>query len=165
MVCECAQVTLSTIKEVIRVNDLYTVKEITNYTKAGAFCKSCIIPGGHEKRDYYLVDILKEVRQEMDQKKRENAAQNEPDNFKAMTIVQKMKTIEQILDEEIRPMLAADGGSLELVDIKEDGDDTVLYIQYLGACVGCASASTGTLYAIQDFLDRKLDENIRVLPV
>jgi len=165
VVCECAQVTLSTIKEVIRINDLHTVEEITNYTKAGAFCKSCIKPGGHEKRDYYLVDILKEVREEMDQEKREEAAQGEPNDFKAMTIVQKMKIIEKLLDDEIRPMLAADGGSLELVDIKEDGDDTVLYIRYLGACVGCASASTGTLYAIQDFLDRKLDKNISVLPV
>jgi NifU-like protein len=61
IVCECARVSLRTIKDVIRLNDLKTVEEITNYTKAGAFCKSCIRPGGHEERRYYLVDILKET--------------------------------------------------------------------------------------------------------
>ncbi|HEB32387.1 MAG TPA: iron-sulfur cluster assembly scaffold protein NifU, partial [Spirochaetes bacterium] len=66
IVCECARVTLRTIKDVIRINDLETVEEITHYTKAGAFCKSCIRPGGHEKRRHYLVDILNEVRQEME---------------------------------------------------------------------------------------------------
>ncbi|WP_212907607.1 iron-sulfur cluster assembly scaffold protein, partial [Helicobacter pylori] len=69
IVCECARVSLGTIKEVIKLNDLKSVEEITNYTKAGAFCKSCVRPGGHEKRDYYLVDILKEVREEMEAEK------------------------------------------------------------------------------------------------
>lgn len=49
IVCECARVSLGTIKEVIKLNDLHSVEEITQYTKAGAFCKSCIKPGGHEK--------------------------------------------------------------------------------------------------------------------
>ncbi len=69
IVCECAQVSLSTIKEVIRLNDLKTVEEITHYTKAGAFCKSCIRPGGHEKRKFYLVDILAETRAEMEKER------------------------------------------------------------------------------------------------
>ena len=47
IICECARVSLATLKEVIRINDLKTVEEITDYTKAGAFCKSCIKPGGH----------------------------------------------------------------------------------------------------------------------
>ncbi|MGE4461235.1 MAG: iron-sulfur cluster assembly scaffold protein, partial [Arcobacter sp.] len=51
IVCECARVSLATLKEVIKINDLKTVEEITDYTKAGAFCKSCIKPGGHEAKD------------------------------------------------------------------------------------------------------------------
>ena len=50
IVCECARISLGTIKEVIKLNDLKTLEQITEYTKAGAFCKSCIKPGGHEKR-------------------------------------------------------------------------------------------------------------------
>lgn len=37
IVCECARVSLSTLREVIRLNDLTTVEQITDYTKAGAF--------------------------------------------------------------------------------------------------------------------------------
>ena len=66
IVCQCARVSLRTIRDVIRINDLKTVEEITRYTKAGAFCKSCIRPGGHESRTHYLVDILRDVRAEME---------------------------------------------------------------------------------------------------
>jgi NifU-like protein len=69
IVCECARVSLKTLQEVIRLNDLKTVEEITDYTKAGGFCKSCIRPGGHEEREYYLVDILAETRREMEEEK------------------------------------------------------------------------------------------------
>ncbi|MFA6684380.1 MAG: iron-sulfur cluster assembly scaffold protein, partial [Arcobacteraceae bacterium] len=69
IVCECARVSLSTLREVIRINDLTTVEQITDYTKAGAFCKSCIKPGGHEKKDIYLVDVLADVRREMEEER------------------------------------------------------------------------------------------------
>ncbi|MFP4521450.1 MAG: iron-sulfur cluster assembly scaffold protein, partial [Fibrobacterota bacterium] len=61
IVCECAQVTKQTVVDAIRNNDLKTVEEITSYTKAGGYCKSCIRPGGHEKRSVYLIDILNQT--------------------------------------------------------------------------------------------------------
>ena len=88
----------------------------------------------------------------------------EPKEFKDMTLVQKLKTIETMLDAEIRPMLEADGGNMEVVDIKEEGENINVYIQYMGACQGCPSATTGTLYAIQEYLTQKVDESIRVIP-
>ncbi len=163
IVCECARVSLRTIKEVIRLNDLKTVEEITQYTKAGAFCKSCIRPGGHEQRKYYLVDILAEVRAELDKEGVKKAM--EAKTFKQMTLVQKLKEIEKVLEEDIRPMLAADGGSLEIVDVKEVEGFTDVYINYLGACHGCAASKTGTLFAIQNYLNEKLDDSIRVFPI
>jgi len=142
---------------------LKTVEQITQYTKAGAFCKSCIKPGGHEIRKYYLVDILREVREEMEKEKLQKNAETK--DFKVMTIIQKHNAIEKVLKDEIRPMLANDGGSLEVVDIKDNEGKTDLYIRYLGACHGCPSATSGTLYAIQNFLNQKLDESIRVFPI
>ena len=62
IVCECARVTRGMIVEAIRLNNLQTVEDITRYTKAGGYCKSCIHPGGHEKRKYYLEDILRDTR-------------------------------------------------------------------------------------------------------
>jgi len=166
IVCECARVTLDTIKEVIKINDLKTVEQITDYTKAGAFCKSCIEPGGHEKRDYYLVDILKQTRQEMEKEKILAATESEGEvAFVNLTLVQKLKEVEKVIDENIRQMLVMDGGNVEILDIKENGTHIDIYIKYLGACSGCASANTGTLFAIEDILKRKLDENIRVFPI
>jgi len=117
IVCECARVPLRTIKEVIRLNDLKTVEEITNFTKAGAFCKSCVQPGGHEKRRYYLVDILNEVRQEMENEK--VAKGLETKDFSLMNLIQKHKSVEQVLNEKVRPSLLKEGGNLEVVDMKE----------------------------------------------
>ncbi len=165
IVCECARVSLGTIKEVIKLNDLKTVEEITDYTKAGAFCKSCIKPGGHEEREYYLVDILRETREEMEKEKLQNQTENNDTAFADMTLVQKLKKIEEVIDEHIRPMLVMDGGNMEILDIKENGGYIDVYIRYLGACAGCASSATGTLYAIESILKQKLDENIRVLPI
>ncbi|MDR1008185.1 MAG: iron-sulfur cluster assembly scaffold protein [Campylobacteraceae bacterium] len=165
IVCECARVSLGTIKEVIRLNDLKSVEDITRYTKAGAFCKSCIKPGGHEAREYYLVDILKEVRAEMEYEKLAKSAQPSAVDFVNMSAIQKFKEIDKILDADIRPMLVMDGGDMEVIDIKEDGENIDVYIRYLGACSGCASGATGTLFAIESILQEKLYSNIRVLPI
>lgn len=94
IVCECARISLGTLKEVIRINNLKTIEEITEYTKAGAFCKSCIRPGGHEEREHYLVDILREVRAEMEQatlQDKTNAESKGELGFTSMTVVQKSK--------------------------------------------------------------------------
>lgn len=169
IVCECARVSLSTIREVIKINDLKSVEEITNYTKAGAFCKSCIKPGGHEERKYHLVDILKDVRAEMEAEKlKQNAEKSAAGqlSFKDMTMVQKVRAVEKTIDETIRPMLMMDGGDMEIIDIKDTSDGYIdVYIRYMGACNGCASASTGTLFAIEDVLQQNLDKNIRVMPI
>jgi len=165
IVCECARVSLSTLKEVIRLNDLTTVEQITDYTKAGAFCKSCIKPGGHEEKDIYLVDLLEEYEKEKISKAADANASGADVPFKEMTIVQKIKAVDKVIDDNIRQMLIMDGGDMEILDIKDNGENIDIYIRYLGACNGCASASTGTLFAIENTLKEKLDPNIRVLPI
>ena len=168
IVCECARVSLNTIKEVIRLNDLKTVEEITDYTKAGGFCKSCIKPGGHEDREWYLVDILEQTRKEMDEEKMKAAADAQAaggGNFEDMTLVQQIKAVDAVIDENVRQFLIMDGGNMEIIDIKKNDDYIDIYIRYLGACNGCASSATGTLYAIESTLKEKLSKKIRVLPI
>ncbi|NEW60035.1 iron-sulfur cluster assembly scaffold protein NifU [Sulfurovum sp. bin170] len=165
IVCECARVSLSTLKEVIRLNDLTTIEQIADYTKAGAFCKSCIRPGGHEAKDIYLVDLLAEYEKEKMAATADSSAGGGAVDFAQMTIFQKLKAVDKVIDDNIRQMLIMDGGDMEIIDIKENGAHFDIYIRYLGACSGCASSSTGTLYAIENILQQKLDENIRVLPI
>ncbi len=166
IVCECARVSLGTLQEVIKLNDLTTIEQITDYTKAGGFCKSCIRPGGHEAMDYYLVDILADTRKEMDEEKLRAAADaGASGDFEHMTLVQQIKAVDAIVDENVRQFLVMDGGDMEVIDIKTTDDNIDIYIRYLGACDGCASSSTGTLYAIESTLKEKLSTKIRVLPI
>ena len=176
IVCECARISLGTIKEVIKLNDLKTVEQITEYTKAGAFCKSCIKPGGHEKREYYLVDILAETRAEMEAERLGKIADakisganiGDDLSFDELTMVKQLKAIEAVIDENVRPMLNMDGGDMEILDIQKADEGKIdVYIRYMGACSGCAAgaAGGGTLYAIENLLNETLSPNIRVIPV
>lgn len=162
IVCECARVSLQMVEDAIRINDLTTVEEITDYTKAGAFCKSCIAPGGHEKRDLYLVDILARVRAEIEQE--QNPAGTPTDDFQNLSIVKQIKAIETALDQHVRPALAGDGGGLELNDVRQ-GDDGLIYvhIKYKGSCKGCAGSVAGTLSFVQKSLNGTVSDQIRVV--
>ena len=87
-------------------------------------------------------------------------------DFASLPFEEKYKAIEKVIDENIRQFLVFDGGNLEIIDIKENGDFIDVYIRYMGACVGCASATTGTLFGIEHTLRDKLGyQNIRVLPI
>lgn len=158
IVCECARVSLSAIKEIIHLNNLKTVEEITNFTKAGAFCKSCLQPGGHEKRKWYIVDILAETREEIN---RDNIVLNQ-DTFLQMSIFKQFKAIERVLDNEVRPALRQDGGDVDVDDFVMEEDVPVVSIAYRGACLGCASSSANTLFFIEKILQDKLHPQFRV---
>ena len=57
-------------------------------------------------------------------------------------------------------------GDMEILDIKDTSHGFIdVYIRYLGACSGCASGFTDTLYAIESILQENLHPNIRVLPI
>ncbi len=168
IVCECARKTRKDIVDAIREHNITEVEQIVEITKAGSYCKSCVRPGGHEPKDVYLVDILAEVKETMENERLVSAAdstQAGENSFDKMTIVQRIKAVDAVIDEYIRPMLVMDGGDMEIIDIKENLPYYDIYIRYLGACGSCASGSTGTLYAIEGTLKQKVDENIRVLPV
>ncbi len=163
IVCQCARVSLKTIRDVIRLNDLKTVEDVIHYTKAGAFCKSCIRPGGHEPRKYYLENILREVRHEMEMESASGHAA--VSDFVQMTLIQKHRAVEAVIDKEVRPILLLDGGDLEVIDMKEHPDHTEIFISYSGACKGCPSSQTFTLQKIENSLREKLSDKIKVTPV
>lgn len=165
ILCECARVTQETVQEIIRLNKLTTLEEITDYTKAGAFCKSCVRPGGHEAKDVYLVDLLSHALEEMEaaEKSRKIIEAKGDGTFESMGLVQKIKSVESILEEYIRPTLKADGGDVELIDIKEaDGFFEVL-IKYQGECMSCSMNTTTTLAGIEDMLKFKLKAQLKVI--
>jgi Fe-S cluster biogenesis protein NfuA len=73
----------------------------------------------------------------------------------------KVREIEAILDERIRPFLASDGGWLEIVGL----ENNTLKIRYEGACGSCPSSLTGTLMAIENMIKDEIDPEIEVVAV
>ncbi len=54
---------------------------------------------------------------------------------------------------EIRPMLMADGGNVELVDVSDDGD---VKVRLTGACSGCPSSQVTLKMGIEEALKEKV---------
>lgn len=65
--------------------------------------------------------------------------------------------VEKVL-EEIRPMLLADGGDIQLVGI-EGG---VVKVKLQGACHGCPGAAMTLAYGIEMAIKDKVPEVVRV---
>jgi len=165
IICECARITQDTLKEVIKLNKLTTVEEVTDYTKAGGFCKSCIKPGGHENKDVYIIDLLAEINEqrEVEEKSRKIIEAKGDGTFESMGLVQKIKSVESILEQFIRPTLKADGGDVELIDIQDRDDMFEVLIKYQGECMSCSMNTTTTLAGIEDMLKFKLKAPIKVI--
>jgi Fe-S cluster biogenesis protein NfuA len=68
----------------------------------------------------------------------------------------------QAVIELIRPAVQADGGDIELVDVKSDG---VVQIRFHGACHGCPSSTMTLQMGIERNLREKVPEITSVVPV
>jgi Fe-S cluster biogenesis protein NfuA len=89
---------------------------------------------------------------------------SETQHFKDKTLTEKINEIDAIIEQDIRGFLHQDNGDLELMKVEEKNGLILVYIEYQGACVSCPS-SGGTLMSMQNILQRKLSEDIRVLTV
>ncbi|MCA1802609.1 MAG: NifU family protein [Rhodothermaceae bacterium] len=69
----------------------------------------------------------------------------------------RLDQINQMLDEQVRPYLLADGGGLKIMGL----ENNVLKVHYQGACGTCPTATTGTLFAIESMV-RRIDPEISI---
>ncbi len=163
IVCECARVTKGEIEDIIKKHGVKTVEELQKYTDAGKYCKSCIKPGGHEERPVYLVDIIEETNKKL--KEESLLTKSKSNKFEDMTTINKIKSIESVLKEDVVSILSMDGGSVELIDVKDNDGITEVYIKYLGTCSACNAAML-TLNMIETTLKESLEtENIKVIQI
>lgn len=142
IVCHCFNVSEETIIKAIRANHLKTVEDVTHFTKAGGGCGRC----------------KGEIQKILDKVNGANEASNAPKTFAQMTLVEKIRKIEQVLESDVRPMLNMDGGSAELVDV----NGTVVKVRLVGMCSGCAGAAGTLKHVIEKALQEKVDPSLTV---
>jgi len=136
IVCQCFGVTDREIIRAIKENNLTTVEQVKNYTKAGGGCGSC-----HPQIEALIAQVQGESKEGIPE------ATFSP---KRLTNLQKIKLIEEVLEKEIRPALKMDGGDIELIDI----DHNQVFVALRGKCTACPSSG----YTREKYIEGKLRE-------
>ncbi|WP_026731052.1 Fe-S cluster assembly protein NifU [Fischerella sp. PCC 9605] len=150
LVCTCFGISDAKIRRVIVENNLTTAEEVTNYVKAGGGCGSCLAT---------IDDIIASVQKESATPVSTSANHsNERSSVKPLTPVQKIALIQKVLDEEVRPVLIADGGDVELFDVEGDRIKVVLQ----GACGSCSSSTATLKIAIESRLRDRVSKDLVV---
>ena len=78
-----------------------------------------------------------------------------------MPLKSRLSVIEHVLDHEIRPYIALDGGGVEVMGLNEHLEVT---ISYQGNWTSCLSAAGATLSFIQQTLKNRVHPEIKVVP-
>jgi NifU-like protein len=152
IVCKCFGVTEGQLIRTINENNLQTVEEVTNFTKAGGACGKC-------KDD--IQAVLKAVHEgTIGQREIPSfsnvAAAGKPAQGGAaaapLTNIQRMQRVMNVLDEIIRPRLQHDGGNIDLVDI----DGKIVTVALRGMCSTCPSSKL----TVEGFVQKTLREQV-----
>ena len=134
VVCHCFGATDKEIEKLTREQKLTTAEAVTDACKAGGGCGQCIPE---------IEAIISRVIGEDNVKSKKNPG---------MTQLQKIKLIEETIDQQVRPILRRDNGDLELHDV----DGNRVLVKFVGACVSCP-VSTVTL---KDVVETQLREAV-----
>ena len=136
VVCRCFGVTDKLIEKVVRDHNLHTVEQVTHFTKAGGGCGGC-----HADIEAIIAKVHGPKAEHVAKAKQRHSP---------MTNLQRMTLVQQVIEREIRPMLQADGGDIELVDI----DGQRVQVALRGHCAWCRVKD----YTLKGSVERRLRE-------
>ena len=154
LICRCFGVTNTRIRRIILENSLTTAEQVTNYVKAGGGCGSCLTD-----IDDIIADVTEEKLVSVEDIPSET---NMPElEVKTLTNLQKITLIQKVLEEEIKPTLAKDGGDVELIDI----EGNLIKVSLKGACSSCSSSTFTLKTAIEGKLRERVSKDLAVIAV
>ncbi|MBN2037399.1 MAG: Fe-S cluster assembly protein NifU [Chitinispirillaceae bacterium] len=142
IVCTCFGVTEEEIENAVRENKLTTLKEVTNFTKAGGGCGGC-----HEE----IKKIISRANG--------TALHEPPESRPRLTTVQKIDKVREVLEKEVKPILAQDGGGCELIDI----EGNTVYVRLAGHCAGCGFSNTTLVSVIEKKIKGNVSDELTVM--
>ncbi|MEN9224144.1 MAG: Fe-S cluster assembly protein NifU [Thermostichus sp. HHBFW_bins_43] len=147
LVCSCFGISEPKIRRLVRENHLTTVEAVTAYSKAGGGCGSCLAE---------IEDLIAAVWAETESPTQPDPIQAKPSV--SLTTLQKITRIQAVLEEQIRPLLIADGGDVELHDL--DGDQ--VWLRLKGACGSCPSSEETLKSTIETRLREQVLPSLQV---
>ena len=154
LICRCFGVTSTRIRRIVLENSLTTAEQVTNYVKASGGCGSCLTD-----IDDIIVDVAEEgftLTEDL------SSEANIPElEVKTLTNLQKITLIQQVLEEEVKPALAKDGGDVELFDI----EGNLIKVVLKGACSSCSSSTFTLKTAIEARLRERISKDLTVIAV
>lgn len=69
--------------------------------------------------------------------------------------------VSSIIENRVAPMLARDGGAIELLAIK----DARVFVQLQGACVGCSASGSTLKYVVEKELKAAIHPDLEIVNV
>ena len=139
IVCNCFNITKSFLENEIKNNNLKTVEDVINYTKAGGACGRC-----QGKINEILENVNTPVKKE-----------------EKLTKTQQIIKINNIIEKYISPELRKDGGDIELVDV----EDNKIKVRLSGRCQACNRSQLTLTHFVEAMLKEHIDENIEIIQV
>lgn len=137
-VCRCFDITKSFLEAEIKANNLKTLEDVINYTKAGGGCGRC---------KGKIKEILDEV--------------NKNSKELPLTKTQMIIKINNIIEKYISAELRKDGGDIELIDV----EDNKIKVRLTGRCQACNRSQVTLTHFVEATLKQHIDENIEIIQV
>lgn len=139
VICTCAFTTENELRKQIKEQNLKTIEDVVNATRAGSGCGRC--HGAIEA-------LLKE-------------SQKPQIDLPNMTKTQQIIKINSVIERFIADELRKDGGDIELVDV----DGFKVYVKLRGACASCKNSMMTLKYFVENTLRDHISPDIEVIEV
>lgn len=141
LICTCFSVTEKQIINAIKENNLKTLEDVTNYTKAGGACGHC------KENIQHIID--------------EFYAEKKEEGKTKLTKTQKILKINNIIESQIAAELRKDGGDIDLIDI----EDNKVFVKLKGCCSKCKNSTLTLKNFVEVTLRESLGDEIEVIEV
>ncbi len=139
IVCNCFNISKTFLENEIKSNNLKTLEDVINYTKAGGACGRC---------QGKIKDILENI----------NGAQK---TEQKLTKTQMIIKINNIIEKYISPELRKDGGDIELIDV----EDNKIKVKLSGRCQMCNRSQLTLTHFVEATLKEHVSQDIEIVQV
>ena len=137
IVCRCFDITKSFLEDEIKNNNLKTIEDVVNYTKAGGGCGKC------KGQINAILEAL-------------NVAQSNE-----LTKTQMIIKVNNVIEKHISAELRKDGGDIELIDV----DGNKIKVKLTGRCQACNRSQITLTHFVEATLKQHINDDIEIIQV